>query len=401
MKNTMNLLSLSRPLALVTVLVIYMTQKEVTPAGLALYAVSVAFFLASSAVVVQWIPSTQRWQDAVLWAEIAVVTVLSAYTSAVYHSDGITTLYMPIMATIPILADRRQWRLGFGAITVSFVATSLLFEPWGQASILSLMVYAAALAFFGSTGVLMRNLTDAQAESRRLLGEVTDSRAALERAHRQLQESAARQQEMAVLEERARLAREIHDSVAHGLTVLVVQTQAARKLLDRDPARALDTIVKCEAMAREALQETRRAVRALHPSGLEQQTDVGALRRLALDYSMAANMAVVVTADEAAEALPPDYRRLEQLFRIFQEALTNAHRHGHAKAVRAELTVAGNNLLVVISNDGLTPATLEPGFGLKSMAERAQSIGGQLSLEPNDHGLTLRVTVPLKQEVAE
>ena len=229
---------------------------------------------------------------------------------------------------------------------------------------------------------------------------MTDSRSALERAHRQLQESAARQQEMAVLQERQRLAREIHDSVAHGLTTLVVQTQAARRLFDKDPDRARETIAKCEEMARDALQETRRAVRALHPSGLEQQTDLEALRRLARDWGLATGMAVEVTADEGALALAPDPNRLEQLYRIFQESLTNAQRHGRAQSASARLQVANGVLSLFIENDGIAPTGLDPGIGLKSMQERAGSLGGSVSFQPREHGLQIHVWIPLQREVA-
>lgn len=104
---------------------------------------------------------------------------------------------------------------------------------------------------------------------------------------------------------------------------------------------------RCEEMAREALQEARRAVRALHPAGLEQQTDVEALRRLARDYAIATGMQVEVTAGDAAP-----------------------------------------------------PTSLGPGVGLRSMSERARSIGGEIAFEPGSPGLTIRVMVPVKQEVA-
>lgn len=202
-----------------------------------------------------------------------------------------------------------------------------------------------------------------------------------------------------MLEERQRIAREIHDSVAHALTALVVQAQVGRRLIGRDPEQAAAAVARCKDMARAALQETRQAVRALHPAGLEQLSEVDALQRLGRDFGIATGMAGTVTADDGAGALPPDPIRLEQLYRICQEALTNAHRHGQAGSVDVALTVAGDMLHLTIRNDGHPPAALEPGVGLQSMAERARSLGGRIAYEPGPAGMTVRVAVPLSRGV--
>lgn len=394
------LLSTSRLLAFLAILGVSIAGPDISRGSLALYVVSAAFLTATTAVIVEWLPSTPKLKSAALWAEIGLLTILCWHTVGAYQNDSIVSLYMPVMATIPGTMERRQWAPCFAALLGSLLLAFTAALPSTDLNILLMVMvaYGAALLFFGSVGVLMRNLQDQKARSEALLREVTESRAALERAHRQLQDSAARQQEMAVLEERQRLAREIHDSVAHGLTALVVQLQAARRLADRDPALSVATVARCEEMAREALQETRRAVRALHPSGLEQQADVAALERLARDYAAATGMHVTVTADEQARALAPDAGRLEQLYRIFQEALTNAHRHGEAQSVSAELTMTGTTLHLQIQNDGKPPETLDPGVGLKSMMERSRSLGGTIAYEPEPDGMTIRVSVPVKQE---
>lgn len=399
---TLRLLTFSRPLTLVACMVAYILDSRVTPESLAIYVVSSAFFVVSSALLNGWLSASYKWQFWTTWVEIAVISLLNWYSLQRFHNNTLTTAYVVAIVTVPLTLERRHWRLAFTGLITACLVTTYLGMPnvrW-QSILLTLLIFGGALMFFSSSGIMMRNLEDERDRSRRLVKDLTESQAALERAHRQLQESAARQQEMAVLEERQRLAREIHDSVAHGLTALVVQTQAARKLMARDPALALETVTRCEEMAREALQETRRAVRALHPSGLEQQSDGDALQRLARDYGLATDMQVEVRVDAGARALPPNPARLEQLYRIFQEALTNAHRHGQAKSVVADLAVANSAVTLTITNDGLAPCCMEPGVGLKSMSERAHSVGGDIAFEPGDAGLTIRVTVPLKQEVA-
>jgi signal transduction histidine kinase len=395
------ILAISRPLAFVGLLSIFIAMPEATPAAMAIYAIAAAFFIATSAVINEWLPASPGTKVATFWAELAAAAALTLYTSLTYGSDAMQILYMPIISTVPMVIDRTGWRAAFGAVLAAWLLSTMpAYRQYESLHFMNLAVYGAAFLFFSSTGVLVRNLQDEQERSRELLKEVTESRAKLERANRQLRESAARQQEMAVLQERQRLAREIHDSVAHGLTALIVQTQAARRLLDRDPAAASETVARCEGMAREALQDTRQALRALHPSGLEQQSDLEALRRLARDFGLATGMQAEVTADAGALALAPDPNRLEQLYRIFQEALTNAHRHGNARSVSARLDLMDGRLSLLIANDGTTPEGLDPGVGLKSMRERAASLGGSVAFRPLAQGLQIQVWVPVKQEVA-
>ncbi|MDF2630231.1 MAG: hypothetical protein K0R39_4062 [Symbiobacteriaceae bacterium] len=399
----MRFLTLSRPLTLVACMIIYVIDPRVTPVSLALYVVSAAFFVASSAIISDWIPTDYRVIFWTLWSEIALITYLNWHSLRYYSSNAATATFMVATVSIPLALQRRHWRPAFTVTLAGWLVTTvvgtLAYADWNE-TIFVTLIFAGAMLFFASTGVLMTNLREEKARSEQLLKAVTDSRAALERAHRQLQESAASQQHLAVLEERQRLAREIHDSVAHGLTALVVQTQAARKLLTKDPEKALETVARCEEMAREALQETRRAVRALHPAGLEQVTDLDALQRLARDYGIATGMEIEVQADAGARSLAPDQSRLEQLYRIFQEALTNAHRHGGATVVTATLSATANDLTLSITNNGAPPAHMDPGVGLKSMAERARSIGGSIAFAPGPVGLTIDVTVPIKREVA-
>jgi len=312
--------------------------------------------------------------------------------------------FMVVTVSIPLGLERPHWRSASAAVFIAWFATAVVGLGLGTgrwaSSVFTALIFAGAMLFFASNGVLMVSLREEKNRSETLLKEVTESRAALDRAHRQLQETAAQQQHLAVLEERQRLAREIHDSVAHSLTALVVQTQAARKLIFRDAEKASESVAYCEQMVRDALLEIRRAVRALHPAGLEQVTLVEALQRLARDFGAATGMQVEVQADEGVRSLPPHKRRLEHLYRIFQEALTNAHRHGRATAAAATLTSTPDQLMLTIRNNGRPPESMEPGVGLKSMSERISSLGGRIAFVPGPVGLTIHISLPIEEEGA-
>ncbi|MFZ5824704.1 MAG: sensor histidine kinase [Bacillota bacterium] len=392
-------LSLIRPLFFLLLLSFYMLNTDSTPL-LALHAVSAAFFLTSSVVLAGWIPGPRLWHIALLYLEILWGTALLFLVSTYQPNGPMPALFSPIFVGLFFELERR-WLKPTLAATTALWLLAYLPEAGQRApamALFSIGLYGAFHLFSAAMGSLMRDLREEKERSEELLTRVQGSQAALERAHRQLTESAARQQEMAVLEERQRLAREIHDSVAHSLTALVVQLQAARRLADLAPEQSAATLLQCEETARHALLETRQAVRALHPGGLSQSTELEALARLGRDFGAATGMTVSVDADEGARALPPDPNRLEQLYRIFQEALTNAHRHGGARQVAGHLSGRGEWLELIVTNDGSPPASLEPGVGMRSMAERARSLGGSIGYEPGDAGLTIRVTVPVRRE---
>jgi len=288
---SLRFITLSRPLTLVACMTVFILDSRASLPSLALYVISAAFFIASSAIANGWVHTDYRIRLGVIWAKILLITYLNWHGLYYFSSLATMAAFMVVTVSIPLGLERHHWRSAFAALFTAWFATAIVglgvaTGEWAT-SVFTALIFAGAMLFFASNGVLMVSLREEKNRSERLLQEVTESRAAFDRAHRQLQETAAQQQHLAVLEERQRLAREIHDSVAHLLTALVVQTQAARKLLTRDVEKVSESLAYCEQMARDALLETRRAVRALHPAGLEQVTLVEALQRLARDYGVA------------------------------------------------------------------------------------------------------------------
>ncbi len=395
----MNFLSLSRVVFYLLLHVFYVIEAP-TPALTALYVVSAAFLVVTSAMVVQWIPVGPKWNGWLFLAELVWCLALNLIAGTYDPGGPMLSIYAVVFVSLFLILEPRWWRLGI-LVTVAVWLFSFVPEGRGSSTLdmfMAIGIYGAFNLFSGAVGALVRSLRDERNRSVELLEEVEASQAALERVHKQLQESAAQQQEMAVLQERQRLAREIHDSVAHGLTALVVQIQAARRVCERSPEQAVEGLVRCEEVARQALLETRQAVRALHPSGLGAASEIEALQRLGRDFGVATGIAVTIEADEEVRKLRPDPGRVEQLYRIFQEALTNAHRHGNARSVSGVLRMTEAGLEFVIQNDGTRPSSMEPGVGFRSMTERVRMLGGSLSLEPGEQGLTIRVTVPITRE---
>ena len=204
-----------------------------------------------------------------------------------------------------------------------------------------------------------------------------------------------------MLEERARLAREIHDTLAQGFVGISSQLDAVALMLNGQLDSARQHLNIARKMARHSLTEARRSVMDLRASALEGQDLQAALSQAARQWT--AGSAVLVDVDVAGNGRKLPEEMEQQILRIAQEAVTNTVKHAHAKKVRIRLEMENGRLNLLVADDGQgfeqTEAFSEVGghFGLLGMRERAERLGGELQLhsEPGQ-GTKVEVTVPLR-----
>ena len=221
-------------------------------------------------------------------------------------------------------------------------------------------------------------------------------RLALTEANARLTRFAATVEQLAVARERSRLARDLHDTLAHSLSAVAVQLEGARAQWSEDPAAARDLQAKALASARQGLVEVRRAIQALRASPLE---DLGLLLALAeLADTTAARSGQALRLD-LPDRLPPLDPAVEQgIYRIASEALANAAQHAAATTLTLALQLADRRLTLTIADDGVSfdPARAEASghFGLLGMSERSTLIGGELTIESRPRqGTIVRLSV--------
>ncbi|MGA7989657.1 MAG: sensor histidine kinase [Candidatus Dormiibacterota bacterium] len=211
----------------------------------------------------------------------------------------------------------------------------------------------------------------------------------------------------AVLEERTRLAREIHDTLAQQLTGIVLELEAADTLLNRGSSgRARSSVEKARELARGALQEARRSVWNLRPAPLSATGLVAAIGHEVEAWEERTG----IPARFKARAVPhhPSLSPTAEvaLLRIGQEALSNAARHGHPEHVDVELRAHRQELVLSVTDDGVgfDPAATAPRedcFGLDGMAERARNAGGTLTIVSSPgRGTTVTTRLPLSETVS-
>jgi signal transduction histidine kinase len=187
----------------------------------------------------------------------------------------------------------------------------------------------------------------------------------------------------AVLEERSRMAREIHDTLAQAFTGILLQLGAAERVLADAPAQGQAHLQTAGDLAREGLAEARRSVQALRPQALEHEDLAAALKRMTEQLSTEPSTPITFRLTGAPRRLPAEVA--DHLLRMGQEALTNALRHAQASQIGVELTFAAEELRLCVTDDGRGFAREVPprkgSFGLTGMQERAGLIGAQLTVE--------------------
>jgi signal transduction histidine kinase len=202
-------------------------------------------------------------------------------------------------------------------------------------------------------------------------------------------------QELATMAERARLARELHDSVSQALYGIALGARTARTLADRDPTRLSEPLDYVLSLAEAGLAELRALIYELRPESLEHEGLVAALERQAA--ALRARHELLVTLDLHGEPDVPLAVK-EALYRIAQEAMQNAVKHARATSIVLHLTQTEEQIALEVQDNGIgfDPLGSFPGhLGLQTMRERAERVGGQLRLESSpQHGTQVLLTVP-------
>ncbi len=337
---------------------------------------------------------------------------------ALMRSDPVTGF------TTAAAAIRQPGGLVLGALAVTFNGTLHSLSPPSNAPAyfltqfvdhlqLDALYFVLAASAIGTlTGVLIsRNLTrrlgrittaaDAWSrgelqvtvrdEARDELGQLAQD---LNHMAEQIHTLLATRQELAVVEERNRLARDLHDSVKQHVFANALLVNASRHLLDQAQIEQARThLAEAEQLAQQAQEELAALIQALRPAALADKGLAEVVRDFARDWSARMGITVMVrVSGERATPLAVE----EALFRVVQEALANVARHSHANAVTLDLTWEAEQMALLVSDDGTGFAVAEapPGVGLSSMRERVAALGGTLTITSSATGTTVRASVP-------
>lgn len=215
----------------------------------------------------------------------------------------------------------------------------------------------------------------------------------LAEANMKLQEYAALAEQEAAANERKRVAREIHDTLAYTLTTLVMMLEAALDMARGNESLAAH-LKKAREQAKDGLADVRDALRALRPVEPSAPMGLAALHRLIQAFTSATDIKITLSMGDTPRDLPGEYEYT--IYRLIQEGITNALRHGHAKEIVISFFQKSGGLEVTIKDDGIGTSGIEEGFGLLGMRERIERLGGRMAfLSEPGKGFILEVWLPL------
>lgn len=257
----------------------------------------------------------------------------------------------------------------------------LLTWLWIQQTLNSAILFGLVLAFV----LLLVGALLAEQESRRQLIQ----------AHERLRGYALRVEDQATLQERNRIAREMHDSVGHALTAQSIQLENVALKLQTDPDRAAHHLQQAREMGKEAMKNVRQTVATLRQGPLQNQPLETALQQLLTDFT-AHTQAPIQAQITSVSPLPTDVAIA--LYRITQEALTNITKHAQAQRIQVQLERQGMQIQLAIADNGrgFDLGQNTTGFGLQSMRDRAEALGGHLHIQTAPgQGCQIHVVMPI------
>ncbi|WLW51725.1 sensor histidine kinase [Streptomyces sp. YU58] len=320
---------------------------------------------------------------------LAAFVAWALYRTTFAHRLWPSLLLFGVLLVIAATAQTTDFRVGALVLWCGCAITALERLPL----VAALPVTALALASYAAVNDDVWLTTAATTAGLALAGYVlrldAEARGSAQRLLAQERAARAAEAESAALAERARIAREIHDVLAHSLSAQLVHLEAARLLIERgaDRDRILERVVAARGMARDGLAETRQALSALRGE-LTPLEDF--LTRL------------VGATDDAETTITGERRPLsaeasQTVRRVAQEALTNVRKHAAGAKVRVLLEYSEDQVSLVVRDSGGSPGELGEsgaGYGLLGMRERAELLGGSLEAGPDEEGFVVALRVP-------
>ena len=220
----------------------------------------------------------------------------------------------------------------------------------------------------------------------------------LQMANRKLEEYAQEQVRMTETRERNRLAREIHDTLGHSLTGIITGIEACIMLMDIAPEATKEQLRAIAEVARNGITDVRHSVNALRPDALETLSLESAIRKLVEESEKSTGVKIDLVFPENLQNLDQDEE--DVLYRIVQESITNAIRHGKATHIDVRMEHVDNDLRIRIADNGKGCDNIQSGFGLHHMQERIDMLKGTLSYSGKD-GFVIEAVVPIRVEAEE
>lgn len=363
----------------------------------------------------RWNPARPRLRFFICMAEIALCFGL--VVSVNFYYSGVALL---VLADLVHYAQDSRFRIGFMVVLmllfafgryeiafpyisrIPFSAYLRYYRPCVRGcltGIESILVSLNVLLFVYAMVLLFTGQKEENIRISRLNGQ-------LHKANARLRENAIELERLAEMRERNRLAREIHDTLGHTLTGIIMGLEAVLVIFEAAPEEAKKRVALLGQTARDGLNDVRSSIKALRPDALEEHSLEEALHSLISNFHLATSAEIRFQQDAGPLLFASDEE--DALYRIIQEGMTNAVRHGYATEIEIHITRDASVLTVHLRDNGLGCPQVKPGFGLRHMEERLSLLGGSLAYGNRDddsddgrRGFYLIASLPVREQEGE
>jgi signal transduction histidine kinase len=321
---------------------------------------------------------------------MAILTLLVSCLLII--EPGWSTFPILFFALAPISTVTFPIRRALLWISIFALITVIIFIWFqGLEGLIMSFSYVCGYLFFGIFGYLMVQAQESRKRTEELLIE-------LQMAHQKLQDYANQLEELTIDRERNRLAREVHDTLGHQLTVSVVQLEGAQRLISSDPQRAFQMVATVREQVKSGLGELRRIVATLRTPENEDAPLSVSYQKLVHHFQEATGIIIQLQMPEILPSLANPVR--SAFYRSLQEALTNVQKHAHASQVVVKLNYHDHQLCLSVRDNGVGISLIgKGGFGWKGLKERASLLGGSFeTLNAPEGGTILDFSVPILEE---
>lgn len=216
----------------------------------------------------------------------------------------------------------------------------------------------------------------------------------LEETYKKLIESSAAAEKLIVEKERNRMAREIHDTLAHTLTTLIIQLEVCKKLASKDSSRLSVELEKAQELSRSGFNDVKRSIKALRPQVMEEKSFFSSINAI-INETMENAKAKVTLNNLLYKEIKLESQVEITLFRIIQESITNSIRHGQASEIEINMEMQDNIFNLNIIDNGKGCSSLKKGYGTQGIQERVESLKGTVEFSSSKgKGFKTNVLIP-------
>jgi signal transduction histidine kinase len=319
---------------------------------------------------------------------IFVELVLAVLIIIICEGVGISLLILlPIIGHSVILFTPRTMLGLNGLIVLLYFGASRLFTQGWTIPLSGLPIFLAGQIFVIIFMQMYIEEENAHSKIKQLIIE-------LENANSHLQAYANQIEELTVARERNRFAREIHDGLGHYLTVIHMQIQAAKAVMESNPDKAMNTLINAQKQSQEALMDVRRSVATLRDDNAAR---IPLEERINQLVDSSSTDSLIVTNEVIGEPRSGSAQLELTVFRIIQESIQNCIKHARATKLQISIDYSISGILrLLVHDNGIGRAKIHKGFGLRGMEERVKQFGGTINYQSMENeGFMIEVELPL------